>query len=119
MRLYVADYLSDTRTLTLQQRGALIDLTVMQWTNGPLPIQPDRLAAMVGATPKEWRGIWQAIRPWWTKTPDGYIREDIEQLRRESEATYRAQAEAGRASAKKRRKKGQLEVIAGGRNTDE
>ena len=63
----------------------------------------DFMTGREAAEQQQWRNIWPAIQPWWTQTTAGYIREDIERLRHDSEATYHAQAAAGRASARKRR----------------
>jgi uncharacterized protein YdaU (DUF1376 family) len=104
MPFYCADYFSATRALTLAQRGALIDLLALSWISGSLPPDTDRLAAMVGATPSEFRQIWPTISSWWIETPDHLlINAELEQRRIEARNAYEGRAAAGRASAAKRK----------------
>lgn len=57
MPLYVADYLADTRRLTMAEHGAYMLLIMEYWRNGGLPDDETRLARIVGATPEEWAQV--------------------------------------------------------------
>lgn len=57
MPLYIADYLTDTSRLTLEQHGAYLLLIMDYWRNGPPPNDPAVLARIVGASPERWRAI--------------------------------------------------------------
>lgn len=105
MPLYVGDHVAETRALSLQARGALIDLLMMSWTIGPLPDDPERLAAMIGATTREWKEIWPAISRWFTSTDTGLVHLRLEERRKEAEKAYTARAENARESARKRRER--------------
>jgi uncharacterized protein YdaU (DUF1376 family) len=59
MPLYIADYLRDTRRLTLAEHGAYLLLIMEYWTAGGLPDDDHQLARIVGTT----RGQWLKIRP--------------------------------------------------------
>jgi uncharacterized protein YdaU (DUF1376 family) len=104
MPWYCGDYVARTRHLTLQQRGALMDLTAMTWLCGPLPSDPARLASMIGVNPTEFRRIWPAICSWFQDDGNGQlIQPDLEARRLEAVRIYEARAQAGRQSAQKRR----------------
>lgn len=103
MQIFPSDHIAATRHLTLAQRGALFDLLCMAWTIGPLPDDPARLAAMVGASAKEWKTVWPAISGWWTPTAAGLVSAPLESRRVHAAQVYEARAEAGRESARKRR----------------
>jgi uncharacterized protein YdaU (DUF1376 family) len=57
MPLYVADYLADTRRLSLAEHGAYLLLIMEYWRNGGLPDDDRKLARIVGATAEEWAEI--------------------------------------------------------------
>jgi uncharacterized protein YdaU (DUF1376 family) len=101
--LYVGDHISQTRALSLAARGALIDLLMLSWTNGPLPTDPDRLAAMLGATPVEWRKIWPEISRWWTSIDAGLVHGELEKRRVEARTAYERRVDNALASARKRK----------------
>ncbi len=63
MPLYVADYLRDTRRLTLAEHGAYLLLIMEYWTAKSLPNDDRQLARIIGASPAEWRKIKPAVTP--------------------------------------------------------
>jgi uncharacterized protein YdaU (DUF1376 family) len=103
MPFYVGDYIARTRHLTLQQRGALMDLIALSWTTGPLPGDQSRMAAMIGVSIGEFRKLWPAISSWWSEDNEGRLfNAELEQRRTEALRVYNARAQAGRDSAQKR-----------------
>ena len=55
MPLYVGDYLADTTHLSTAEHGAYLLLIMTYWrTEAPIEDDDERLARIVGATPKEW-----------------------------------------------------------------
>jgi uncharacterized protein YdaU (DUF1376 family) len=103
MPLFAGDHIAETRALSLTARGALIDLLMLSWTSGPLPDDPDRLAAMIGATPREWRDLWPSIAKWWTKTDAGLVHAPLEERRVQARKAYGRRVENALASARKRK----------------
>lgn len=58
MPVFIGDYLSDTMHLTRDQHGGYILLIFAYWRRGgPLPDDDNYLAAIVKATPAEWRRL--------------------------------------------------------------
>lgn len=95
MPLYVADYLADTRRLTMAEHGAYMLLIMEYWRNGGLPDDEMRLARIVGATPDEWAkvrdNVAELFQPGWR-----HKRIDAEL------AKSRDKSEAAKASASRR-----------------
>ena len=60
IQLYVADYLADTRHLTLEEHGAYLLLIMNYWQTGHALIDSDKRLASVCSTSVE---IWLNIRP--------------------------------------------------------
>jgi uncharacterized protein YdaU (DUF1376 family) len=48
-----------TRTMTLAQRGAYIDLLCIQWQSGSIPKDQKALAGLLGVSPKEFARVWR------------------------------------------------------------
>jgi uncharacterized protein YdaU (DUF1376 family) len=65
MPFYVADYVRATMRLTRDQHGAYFLLLLACWDGGGrLPNEPGQLAAIVKATPAEWRKLAPVILPY-------------------------------------------------------
>lgn len=62
-QFYPADYLSSRtiRRLTLEQRGAWLELICSEWLDGPLENDPVELARIIGVSAKEFRRIWPGL----------------------------------------------------------
>jgi uncharacterized protein YdaU (DUF1376 family) len=78
MPFFVNDYLGATRHLTLAERGAYTDLLFLQWNLGPLPVDSNRLASLLGCTPKQFAMIWPAIQGKFIDTDAGLVNERLE-----------------------------------------
>lgn len=58
MPLWIGAYLADTQHLTRDEHGGYLLLIMAYWrSSAPLPDDDKRLAAIVRATPKEWKGL--------------------------------------------------------------
>jgi len=62
-QFYPADYLSSRtiRRLTLEQRGAWLELICSEWLDGPLENDPAELASIVGVSAKEFARLWPGL----------------------------------------------------------
>jgi uncharacterized protein YdaU (DUF1376 family) len=67
MKLWVADYLSDTLHLNMEQSGAYLQLLMIMWKEGgALRANPDYLAKVCRMTPERWGRIAPDILPYFT-----------------------------------------------------
>ena len=62
MPLYIADYLADTRRLTLAEHGAYMLLIMEYWRNGGIPNDDVKIARIIGINLKEWMQIKPSIQ---------------------------------------------------------
>lgn len=99
MPLFIADYLADTQHLTRDEHGGYLLLLMAYWRNsGPLPDDDKRLAAIVKASPREWKTLRPALAEfftiadgYWThKRADKEIEEAAENARKNAERAKRA-----------------------------
>ncbi|MBL8863036.1 MAG: DUF1376 domain-containing protein [Planctomycetes bacterium] len=62
-QFYPSDYLSGrkTRRLTLEQRGAWLELICSEWLDGPLENDHAELARIIGVSLKDFLRIWQGL----------------------------------------------------------
>jgi uncharacterized protein YdaU (DUF1376 family) len=61
MPFFVRDFIAATRGMTLEQRGAYVDLLFFQWDLGELPSDPVELSRMLGASVEQFTSIWPVI----------------------------------------------------------
>ena len=67
MKLWVADYLSDTLHLNMEQSGAYLQLLMIMWKEGgALRADPDYLAKVCRMTPERWERIAPEIMHYFT-----------------------------------------------------
>lgn len=66
MPLYIADYIKDTRRLSLQEHGAYLLLIFEYWTAGSLPNDEKQLARIIGANSQQWNRVKPAISAFFT-----------------------------------------------------
>jgi uncharacterized protein YdaU (DUF1376 family) len=71
--MYAGDWLADAqvRMLSLEERGAYMDLLCYQWREGSLPDDPVSLARMLGVTIEEFEEVWQSIEAFFEITEEG------------------------------------------------
>jgi hypothetical protein len=60
---YSKDWITGTAGLMPEEKGVYIDLLAYQHQNGSLPLEPERLARMVGLSLPDFNKIWVALSP--------------------------------------------------------
>jgi uncharacterized protein YdaU (DUF1376 family) len=93
MPFYVADYLADTRRLSLAEHGAYMLLIMEYWRNGGLPDDDKKLARIVGVTTEEWAEIRDTIADFFE---DGWKHNRIDREIADANDAYERRASAGR-----------------------
>lgn len=92
MPLYVQAFVADTRDMTLEEKGAYMDLLIHQWLNHELPQDEDRKRRLTGSTSRQWARIWPALEP---RFPGG-VNAKLERVR----SKHLARSKAGKKSNK-------------------
>jgi uncharacterized protein YdaU (DUF1376 family) len=98
--LFVRDYVTATRHLTLAERGAYTDLLFFQWELGRLPREPERLARLIGCSAEEFGAVWPAIKAKFVQIEVGLINTRLEEHRAEVLRLRDVRAEVGRIGGK-------------------
>lgn len=90
-QFYAKDFLSDGNQagMSLQETGAYIRLICFCWNDGSIPDDPVRIARMIGATPREIRLVWPAIRPFFMSAGEGRLTHPRVEQEREKQAEFR------------------------------
>ncbi len=101
MPLFVADYLADTRHLSLAEHGAYCLLLMNMWSNGgTLPNDDARNARLLGVNRREWERIRASLLPFFeTYGPEGT--QTLTQKRLQKEWNYVQGVRASRSQAAK------------------
>lgn len=94
-QFYPKDFLTDGRVaaMTLEECGAYIKLLCLCWTETTLPLDPRRLAQMIGCSPRTFARVWPALRVCFTATEDGLTHGRLDR-EREKQARYNARQKA-------------------------
>jgi uncharacterized protein YdaU (DUF1376 family) len=100
MPLWIGSYLADTQHLSRDEHGGYLLLLMTYWrVGGPLPDDDKRLAAIVKATPKEWKALRPVLAEFFTVADGVWVSKRAEQeladsLVRKEKAASKAQAAA-------------------------
>lgn len=114
--LFVRDYITATRHLSLAERGAYTDLLFFQWELGALPLDTERLARLVGCSSEEFASVWPALRSKFDQAGGGLANPRLEQHRKRARELSDKRAaigrEGGKQSGKQRASKRQAIALA-------
>lgn len=102
MPLYVADYLADTRRLSMAQHGAYMMIIMDYWRNGPPPDDDKVLARIVSASEPEWLAVRESVKCFFLITDGKWTHGRIETELLKARSNKDRASEAGKASAQKR-----------------
>lgn len=104
-QFYARDFRSDENVaaMTLEERGAYITLLCIAWDEHGIPSEPQRLARLLGVTPRRFGRLWDALEPCWQMNGnDRLVNPRQEQERKKQEEWRKKAAKGGRASAQAR-----------------
>lgn len=111
MPFFVRDHLAATRHMTLEERGGYMDLLCHAWNSDrPLPKDPQRLAALMGCTMREFRKVWPAVSQKFAEVEGGYINPRLEAERQKSQGLRTKASEKAATAAQARWEKHRREV---------
>lgn len=102
---YPKDYMSDENVLlmSLEQRGAYVDLLCHAWLHGSIPSETPALALICRTTPARMARLWPGIKPCWKEAGPGRLVNGRQERERAGQQARRAQAEEkGKKGAAKR-----------------
>lgn len=102
MPLFFGDLLAATPTWSGEERSLYVILLAYQWSAGPLPLDPKRIAKMCQFETKHFLELWQVVGPKFRVTEAGLINDRLEQHREKVKAVSKKRANAGQAGAAKR-----------------
>ncbi len=105
---FVGDFLASTATWTGPERGLYMQMLALEWSSGPLPSEPQRLARVLGYDWGEFEPLWPQIREKFQNS-DGKLTnvrlEEIRarnaelQLKRHNRAVHAANAKHAKSNA--------------------
>ena len=106
-QFYAKDWLADQRvaTLTLEEKGAYIELLASAWVEGSIPADVGAIAALLRIRPAKAEKVWTVLSGFFLQAPGlpGRLVNRRLEVEREAMDRYRAgQAEKGRAGNRKR-----------------
>jgi uncharacterized protein YdaU (DUF1376 family) len=103
MPFYIGDYLRDTGHLTAAEHGCYMLLITQAWPrSGLLPLDEERLRLLGRMTKREWKQSRETILAFFTKTERGYRQKRVDKEIGVTEAMIDQRKAAGKASAKAR-----------------
>ena len=96
---YGSDWLGDTQTrrMSIEQRGLFIDLLCHAWDGGSIPADQKALAALVGITPRKLASLWPGLDTHWQSDGNGgLVNPKLEDVRQKQQAKRRAGSAGGK-----------------------
>lgn len=100
---YARDFQSATRGWSVTARGGYRELLDAQWDQGGVPVEPDEMRTLIGATRAEWKEIWPRVEPKFPVESDGKRRNQrLERERKRGDRVSSVRSELGRLGAQRR-----------------
>lgn len=104
-KFYVRDWLTDARVraMTLEQRGAYLELLCLQWENGAIPYAVSDIAALLNVSVEHFKAaLWPKLSGRFPRSGGRSSRRRNARLEREREYFARKQSAGKRGGAKSR-----------------
>lgn len=96
------DFLRVTAGWTLEERGALMMLTIAQWEHGHLPDDPARLARIAQTDSETFERVWPTVSTQFVQIGLGLVNEPLAKQRQKSVDRVTRQREGGTVGARRR-----------------
>lgn len=100
--LFFGDLLAATPTWKGEERALYVLLLSYQWTAGPLPSDPKKIAKMCQYDTKTFMRLWETVGKKFVETEDGLVNTRLEEHRVKAKAIAQKRATAGANGAAKR-----------------
>lgn len=102
---YPKDWLSDAhvKAMTLEERGAYVELLCIYWLEDGLPSDVARLARLVGVPERRFGKLWPALAPCFRVEGDRLIQKRVEAEKAKQAEFRRSQSEKGAKGGKSRK----------------
>lgn len=94
--LFFGDLLASTAAWDGEERALYVLLLAYQWTSGPLPADPKRVAKMAQYDTKTFLRLWAVVGTKFPQGPDGLANPRLEEHRAKSQQLASKRAEIGR-----------------------
>lgn len=94
---YPKDWLSDAnvKAMTLEAKGAYIELLGVYWLEDGLPAEPERLARLIGVPLARFRRLWPLLEPCFQVVENRLFQKRLEREREKQHAFTTSQREKG------------------------
>ena len=97
--LFFGDLLAATALWTGEERALYVLLLAYQWTAGPLPKEPLKLARMAQYDPAKFRTLWKTVGQKFNTTDGGLVNQRLEQHRAKSRQVSETNRERAKTAA--------------------
>jgi uncharacterized protein YdaU (DUF1376 family) len=100
--LFFGDLLASTPTWEGEERALYVLLLAYQWTAGPLPSDPKKIARMCQYDTKTFMRLWSTVGKKFVESQDGLVNSRLEEHRVKAKEIAEKRANAGAKGAAKR-----------------
>ena len=97
--LFFGDLLAATALWSGEERALYVLLLAYQWTAGPLPREPLKLARMAQYDPAKFRALWKTVGQKFSTSGSGLVNQRLEQHRAKSQQVSEANRDRAKAAA--------------------
>jgi len=103
-QFYPKDWLSDEHVMlmTLEERGAYIQLLCICWLEGSVPGDLTRMARLCQTDDNRMAELWQSLEPCFRQQGDRWVHPRLDLERKKQDEHRKAKSEAGKKGAKAR-----------------
>lgn len=100
--LFFGDLLASTALWSGEERALYVLLLAYQWTAGPIPKEPEKLARMTQYDPKRFKILWKTVGEKFSTTGAGLVNSRLEQHRVKAQQVSERNQERAKTAAEHR-----------------